>query len=39
MPDSPLTAWANVLVNYCTEVQPGDVVAISGGTAAEPLLR
>ena len=31
--------WADVLVDYSTEVQPGDTVAISGGIAAEPLLR
>ncbi|MDF3041871.1 MAG: peptidase aminopeptidase [Thermomicrobiales bacterium] len=31
--------WADVLVNYSTEVKPGDTVAISGGVAAEPLLR
>lgn len=31
--------WAAVLVDYSTEVQPGDTVSISGGVAAEPLLR
>lgn len=31
--------WAQVLVHYSTSVRPGDVVAISGGVAAEPLLR
>jgi aminopeptidase len=31
--------WASVLVDYSTEVRAGDQVAISGGVAAEPLLR
>lgn len=31
--------WAAVIVDYSTEVQPGDKVSISGGVAAEPLLR
>lgn len=31
--------WAAVLVDYSTEVQPGETVSISGGVAAEPLLR
>ena len=31
--------WASVLVGYSIDVQPGEVVAITGGTAAEPLLR
>src|SRR5688572_15905230 len=31
--------WAAVIVDYSTEVQPGDTVSISGGVAAEPLLR
>ena len=31
--------WASVLVDYSTEVMAGDQVAISGGVAAEPLLR
>ncbi len=31
--------WANVLVHYSTAVQPGDKVMITGGIAAEPLLR
>lgn len=39
MSDSPIAAWAKVLVDYSTEVRPGEVVAITGGIAAEPLLR
>lgn len=31
--------WASVLVDYSTEVRAGDQVAISGGAAAESLLR
>ena len=31
--------WARVLVKYSTGVRPGDVVAIQGGPAGEPLLR
>jgi aminopeptidase len=31
--------WASVLVDYSTEVATGEQVAISGGVAAEPLLR
>ncbi len=36
---SSFDRWAEVLVGYSTEVKPGDTVAISGGVAAEPLLR
>lgn len=36
---SSFDRWAEVLVGYSTEVEPGDTVAISGGVAAEPLLR
>ena len=39
MPDSFYDRWANVLVDYSTEVKPDETVAISGGVAAEPLLR
>lgn len=39
MPDPRLAKWAEVLVTYSTAVKPGDVVAITGGMAAEPLLR
>ena len=31
--------WAEVLVDYSTELKPGDRVSIGGGIAAEPLLR
>ena len=31
--------WAETLVDYSVGVQRGDVVAITGGVAAEPLLR
>ncbi|MDQ2652282.1 MAG: aminopeptidase [Chloroflexota bacterium] len=31
--------WADVLVDYCTGVRADDKVAITGGIAAEPLLR
>jgi aminopeptidase len=31
--------WADVLVDYSTAIQPGETVVISGGVAAEPLLR
>ncbi len=34
-----LERWAEVLVDYSTELKPGDRVAIGGGVAAEPLLR
>jgi aminopeptidase len=37
--ESPFDRWASVLVDYSTEVKTGDQVAISGGVAAEPLLR
>ena len=33
------TRWAQVMVGYCTGVRPGEVVAIAGGVAGEPLLR
>jgi aminopeptidase len=39
MAESMMDRWARVLVNYSVETKPGDVVAIQGGTAAEPLLR
>ena len=39
MGESPFDRWASVLVDYSTEVKTGDQVAISGGVAAEPLLR
>ena len=39
MADPRIELWARTLVEYSTEVRPGDVVAITGGVAAEPLLR
>jgi aminopeptidase len=39
MADSRIELWAKVMVEYSVDVQAGDVVAISGGVAAEPLLR
>ena len=37
--DSRIETWAKVLVGYSVGVEPGQTVAISGGVAAEPLLR
>ena len=37
--ESSFDRWANVLVDYSTEVATGDQVAISSGVAAEPLLQ
>ena len=39
MADPRMVRWAKALTGYSVEVQPGQVVAISGGPAAEPLLR
>ncbi len=39
MIDPRIEQWAEVLTGYCVDVRPGRTVAISGGTAAEPLLR
>lgn len=39
MADPRMVKWAKALAGYSVEVQPGQVVAISGGTAAEPLLQ
>ncbi|HET7093348.1 MAG TPA: aminopeptidase [Thermomicrobiales bacterium] len=39
MSDPRFALWARTLVNYSVGVKPGDRVAITGGTAAEPLLR
>ncbi len=39
MTDPRIEKLADVLVDYSTAVQPGDKVAISGGTLAEPLLK
>ena len=38
MGDPRLEKWAQVLVDYATEVKPGDKVAIRGTPAAAPLL-
>ncbi|MGH2549211.1 MAG: aminopeptidase, partial [Thermomicrobiales bacterium] len=37
--DPRFERWADVQVNYCVGVQPGERVAISGGIEAAPLLR
>jgi aminopeptidase len=39
MTDLRIEKLAEVLVNYSTEVQPGDKVLVTGHTLAEPLLR
>ena len=39
MADPRYETWAKTLVGYSVDVQPGQTVAISGGTVAEPLLR
>ena len=39
MPDALFDRWADILVEYSTGITSGDQVAISGGVAAEPLLR
>jgi aminopeptidase len=39
MADPRLEKWAHALVGYSVEVNEGDVVAIAGQPAAEPLLR
>jgi len=39
MADPRMEKWARTLAGYCIDVQPGQVVAITGGIAAEPLLR
>ena len=39
MLDRRIETWARILVGYSTEVQAGETVALSGGVAAEPLLR
>lgn len=37
--DPRIEKWAETIVDYSVEVKPGDVVGITGGIAAEPLLR
>lgn len=39
MADPRIELWARVMIEYSTDVRAGEVVAISGGTAGEPLLR
>lgn len=39
MADPRMEKWAAALCGYSAEVKPGNSVAISGGVAAEPLLR
>ncbi len=37
--DARIDSWAKVLTGYCTDVRPGQKVAIQGDIPAEPLLR
>ncbi len=39
MADPRLTTWAKTLVSYSVRLQPGQLAAITGGIAAEPLMR
>ena len=39
MADPRVVKLARVLVEYCCEVQPGDLVSISGMPPAKPLLQ
>jgi aminopeptidase len=39
MSDPRIQKWAEVLVRYSVNVEPGKIVAIQGDVAAEPLLR
>jgi aminopeptidase len=39
MSDPRIQKWAEVLVRYSVQVEPGKIVGIQGDTAAEPLLR
>ena len=39
MTDPRFATWARALVEYSVAVEPGQAVAITGGVAAEPLLR
>lgn len=34
-----LSKYANLLVNYCVEIQPGDKLLVKSTTLAEPLIR
>jgi aminopeptidase len=38
MHDPRLDRWAHTLVNYCTDLQPGERVLIQGSPLAEPLI-
>jgi aminopeptidase len=39
VPDPRMETWAKAIVNFSVEVKPGQSVVITGGAAAEPLLR
>jgi aminopeptidase len=39
MRNERIERWAETIVDYSVAVRPGDVVVITGGVAAEPLLR
>jgi aminopeptidase len=39
MTDKRILKFADILVDYCTEIQPGDRVVIESTTLAEPLLE
>ncbi len=39
MADPRMEKWAQTLVNFSVDVQPGETVAINGGVAGEPLIR
>ena len=39
VPDPRMETWAKALVNFSVVVKPGQSVVITGGVAAEPLLR
>ena len=39
MADPRMVRWAKALTGYSVDVQPGQVVAIRGERAAEPLLQ
>ncbi len=39
MQDAMVARWADLLVDYCLQVEPGEVVAISAELAARPLVE
>ena len=39
MTDTRIEKFARILVDYSTQVRPGDRVGITGTTLAEPLLK